>query len=297
MKNKMTTKLRDLLGKPGVIVAPCAYDCVSLRIIEKMGFKVALHGGYNIGASLLGIPDIGLITMTESVGQARNMAYSTNIPLICDVDEGFGGINNVMRTTREVIRSGLAGMYIEDQVFPKRCPALGGNKVISLEDMIIKLKIASKVRSEEDPDFVIIARTHSSRTIGIEEAVRRGIKYAEVGADAIFVDLGYSEDVINELQIISKEISPSAHLIANMTETVGRPMLTNKELYDMGFKIVIYPVTLIITAAASLVKVLKELNDKGTTRELVNEMMPLAELGELLGIGEVRKFENEFQNE
>ncbi len=298
MKDKRkSTRLRELLDQPEVIVIPCAYDCLSLRIVERAGFKAAMHGGYNVAASFLGIPDVGLMTMTEMMTYARNMAAAVDIPVICDVDDGFGDVVNVTRTTREAIRSGLAGMYIEDQVSPKRCAALGGSEVISAEAMLRKLKAVNKVREEEDPDFVVIARTHSSRAIGMAEAVARGVAYAGAGADIIFVDPGYSDEALDEFRIMAKEIGPHAHLIANMTETVGRPLLSSEELHDMGFKIVIYPLTALMAAAGAVELIMRELYDKGTTRALVDRLLPLKELSKLTGVEAVWDLEKELMSE
>ena len=294
---RKTTRFRQMLAEPGILIAPVAYDCVSLRIMEKVGFRMALHGGYGCTASLLGMPDVGLITMTEMVGAAKRMAAAVDIPLLCDVDDGFGGVPQVMRTTREVIGSGLAGMYMEDQVAPKRCPALGRNRVISTEAMVAKLRAAARVREEEDPDFVLVARTHSSLAIGLKEAVARAVTYAQAGADVIFVDLGFDERAIDDMKTLAAEIGPHAHLIATMTESLGRPLLTADELGDMGYKIVIYPFTALTSAAAAVTSVLQELKDRGTTRGVVDRMMPVAELGALLGIDEIRQVEEEFPYE
>ena len=294
---KRSTQLRELLEQPGVIVAPCAYDCLSLRIIERVGFKAALHGGYNTAASFLGMPDIGLLTATEMVSYARNMAAAVDLPVICDMDDGFGEIFNVLRTTRDVIQAGLAGMYIEDQVSPKRSPSLGGGDVIPEEAMTRKLKAVAKVRAEMDPDFVVIARTHASRAIGLEAGVKRGIAYAQAGADIIFVDPGYTEETIDELKVVAEGICPYAHVLANMTETVGRPLLTSDELYNMGFKVVIYPMTALMAAARAVTRFMKELQDKGTTESLVDELMPLKEVAQLTGMDRVRLLEQEFNEQ
>jgi 2-methylisocitrate lyase-like PEP mutase family enzyme len=280
-----------MLDQPGVLVCPVAYDCLSLRIIEETGFKLAAHGNYNTAAPLLGLPDIGLITMTEAVGYARNMAAAVDIPVVADIDDGFGSAINVIRATREVIRAGLAGLYIEDQVSPKRCPALGGNRVIPSDEMLQKLKAVFKVREEQDPDFVVIARTHASRAIGLEEGIERGIAYAQAGADVIFVDLGYSDEVFRELEQIVERIGPYAHVLANMTETVGRPLLTVKELAAMGFKIVYYPGTAIVTAAGALRAVFRELQQRGTTAAFVEQMMPFREIGALMRSEEYAELE------
>ena len=294
MTERKSTQLRALLEQPGIFVGLCAYDCLSARLIEEAGFKVVFHGGYNTAAPLLGMPDVGLITMPETVGYARNMAAAVDVPVVCDVDDGFGDIINVIRTTQEVIRSGLAGMYIEDQKFPKKCPALGGNDVIPTECMLHKLRAAVKVRNEEDPDFVLIARTFSGRAVNMDEAIKRGVAYAKEGADVIFVDLCYTDEAVDQLKRIAAEIGPHAHVLANMTETVGRPLLTTKELENMGFKIAYYPITAIITAAGAVKRVLTELKEKGTTKGLAETMMPFAEIGKLMGIDKIREQEKEF---
>jgi len=291
---KKSTQLRTLLAEPDIIVGPCVYDCISLRLVEEIGFKVAFHGGYNTAAPLYGMPDVGLITMTEMIGHARNLAAAAEIPVVCDVDDGFGDIINVIRTTTEVINSGLAGMYIEDQEFPKRCPAIGGGRVVSEQTMIRKLRAAIAVRDKEDPDFVVIARTHASHVIGMDEAIKRGVAYAKEGADIIFVDLCYSDKAIDELKMISEGIGPYAYVLANMSETVGRPLLTHKELQNMGFKIAYYPITAIITAAGALERVFRELKEKGTTRALVDTMMPFNRIGQLMGIDKIREQEKQF---
>ena len=293
---RMSTRLRALLAQPGVIVIPGVYDCVSLRIVERLGFQAASVGGLTSGASVFGLPDVGVITMTEMVGFSRNMAAAVNIPVIGDADDGFGELINVDRTTRESIRSGLAGFLIEDQAAPRRCPAIGGGNVISLEAMVRKLRVVFNVREEEDPDFVVIARTYSSRVIGLglEEAVRRGIAYAREGADVIWVDLGYSDEAIHELRVVAERIGPHAHVVANMSETVGRPLLTTEELYNMGCKIVTYPVTTIMAAAKAVEMVMTELRDKGTTRAVVDSLMPIEDVTSLMGVQRVKEFEEKW---
>jgi methylisocitrate lyase len=225
------------------------------------------------------------------VAHARNIAAAVNIPVICDADTGFGNPLNVMRTTREIIRGGLAGMYIEDQLEPKRCPGLGGGMIIPCDEMIRKLKSVFEVRQDEDPDFLVIARTHASRAIGIDEAVKRGIAYAKEGADAIFVDLGYSDEAIEEIRIVVDEVGPHAPIMITLAETVGRPLLSAKELEKMGVKIVLYAMTGMMTAAGALKSVFTELKEKGTTKAMVDRMMPFKELGRLMGMDTITEFE------
>ena len=281
---RKSTRLRELLAAPVPLVAPCAYDCVSARIIERAGFPVIMHGGYNSAASLLGIPDLGLISMTEMIYSARNMAASVATPVMIDVDDGFGDLLNVTRTTSESIRAGLAGLYIEDQDFPKRSPSIGANKVISIPAMTAKIRAIAAVARDEDPDFVIMARTHSSRVAGMADAVERSLAYAEAGADIIFVDLGYSEDVVmEELRIIVEQVAAYVPCAANMTENCGRPLLTTDELFRMGFKVILYPLTALMTAAAALESTFAELNTQGTTRRITERMWPPTKFKRLIG--------------
>jgi 2-methylisocitrate lyase-like PEP mutase family enzyme len=159
--------------------------------------------------------------------------------------------------------------------------------------MLRKLKAIFRVREQEDPDLVVIARTHASRVIGMDEAIKRGIAYAKEGADIIFVDLCYSDKAIDELKRIAETIGPHAHVLANMTETVGRPLLDLKDLETMGFKIAYYPVTALVTAAGALERVFTELLEKGTTRDWVDTMMPFERIGKLMGIEKVREEEEQ----
>jgi 2,3-dimethylmalate lyase len=281
---RKSKRLRELLGAPVPLVAPCAYDCVSARIVERAGFPVIMHGGYNSAASLLGLPDLGLISMAEMIYSARNMAASVAAPVMIDVDDGFGDLLNVTRTTSESIRAGLAGLYIEDQDFPKRSPSIGANKVISIPAMTAKIKAVAAVARDEDPDFVIMARTHSSRVAGMADAVERSLAYAEAGADIIFVDLGYSEDVVmEELRIIVEQVAAYVPCAANMTENCGRPLLTTDELFRMGFKVILYPLTALMTAAAALESTFAELNSQGTTRHITERMWPPTKFKRLIG--------------
>jgi 2-methylisocitrate lyase-like PEP mutase family enzyme len=288
--------LRQLLAAPGPVVAPCAYDCVSARIIERAGFPLILHGGYNSAASLLGIPDLGLISMAEMIYSARNIAAAVSVPVMIDVDDGFGDVLNVARTTRESIRGGLAGLYIEDQDFPKRSPSIGTNKVISIPAMTTKIRTIKAVARDEDADFVLMVRTHSSRVSGMPDAVERSLAYAEAGADIIFVDLGYSESIVmDELRTIAERIVPQVMCAANMTENCGRPLLTTDELFQMGFKVVLYPLTALMTAAAALQTTFAELSANGTTRRVADRMWPPATFKQLIGVDEFLSRKSEFE--
>ena len=283
--------LRKLLEGDGPVVAPAVYDCLSLRIVERVGFPVALHGGYNVAASQLGIPDVGLMTMTETLYAARNMARCVDIPVLCDIDDGFGDLLNVNRTAREVIDAGLAGLTIEDQRSPKQSPSLGGRGVISAEDMCRKLSVVDSVRRDLDAAFVVVARSHASRAEDLPLAIERGRKYAAAGADVFLFDPAYDESAIMEFETVARELGETIRLMANMSETVGRPLLTTTDLFEMGYKVIIYPVTAIMAAAGGVWSVMTALRDEGTTRGHVDRLMPLKEVASLTGIDRTNAFE------
>lgn len=290
---RASARLRAVLAQPGLVVMPGVYDVMSLRIVEKLGFPVALHGGYNCGATYAGLPDVGLVTMTESLAWARAMADAVDTPLIGDIDDGFGTLFNVRRTVHEVIHAGLAGILIEDQMPPRRSPSLGGNRIFPLEAAVQKLQVVSRVREKEDPDLVVIARTYASRLYGVDEAVARGKAYAEAGADIVWVDPGYSEETVDELRAIAERLGPFVHVVANMSETVGRPLLKNSELHAMGFKMVVYPVTAIMASLGAVWAVMSELKENDTTAGYVEHLMPLKKVAQLIGFDQVEEFERE----
>ena len=208
---KKTTLLKRHILAPEILVMPGAHDVLSARIIEKTGFLAFFVGGYAATAALLGKPDISLLTLSEMVGHAERLSEATDIPFLMDADTGYGGVLNVARTVREMERAGAAGLFIEDQVFPKRCGHMEGKQVVATEDMIAKIKAALDARS--DPDFIIMARTDALAVSGIHEAIERGNLYREAGADVIFVEAPVSRD---DMSRINREID--APTVANMVE-------------------------------------------------------------------------------
>ncbi len=293
---RKSAALRKLLRAPEPIVCPCAFDCVSARIVETAGLPAVMHGGFNTAASLLGLPDVGIISVSEMLGAARHMAETVAIPVIADVDDGFGKPLNVTRTIREAIRAGVAGVYMEDQLLPKRCPSLGGGGVVSTQEMVTKLHAARRIAAEDDPDFVVIARTHASLAESFEEGLKRGVVYAQEGADMIWVDLGYDESVRDELKAIVEVVAPHAPVVANMTENVGRPMLTTDELAEMGFKLITYPLTLILTAAKAMTDAMECLVQKGTTLSMAEQMMPVKEFRPIVKMESIHQLEREIES-
>jgi methylisocitrate lyase len=190
LRVRKTTLFRTLVEGPEILVLPGAHDGLTARVIEKCGFKALTAGGYSVSASLLGKPDIGLLTMTEMVHQYRNLVNAVDIPVFADADTGYGDVNNVMRTVCEYEAAGVAGLFSEDQVFPKRCGHMVGKAVIPLEEMVAKIKAA--IAARQDPELVITARTDAQAGT-LRRSHRRGKAYAEAGADMIFVEAVTSE--------------------------------------------------------------------------------------------------------
>src|SRR5262245_9262400 len=237
-------RLRELLARPGVIRSLGAHDVFTARLIEAGGLETVFLGGFGTSASLLGQPDIGLITMTEMADAVRRMALGVRIPVVADGDTGHGDLHNVVRTVREFEQAGAAGILLEDQVTPKRCGHFGGKQLISTEEHVLKLKAALEAR--RNPDFVIIARTDARAVEGIDGAIARAQRYAEAGVDVCFIEAPTS---VAELERIPREVPRP--LLVNMLTGGVTPILPVEELGRMGYKIVVCPIeSLLVTAVA-----------------------------------------------
>jgi len=282
-------KLRQLISQPGLIVAPGAYDAWSARLIEKAGFPVVYMTGYGVSASAIGQPDIGLLTMTEMVNVARNMVNAINIPLIADGDTGYGGILNVIRTVREYEQAGIAAIQMEDQVYPKRCGHMEGKQLVPVEEMITKLRAA--VHARKSPDFIIIARTDARAVTGLQDAIARANAYAEVGADVIFLE---APESVEEMKVIAASIDRP--LLANMVESGKTPFLDSNALLEIGYKIIIYPVSSLYTVTKAVARTLQKLKNEGTTRNCMDDMVEFKEFNEMIGVQEQRDLEKTFSS-
>jgi 2-methylisocitrate lyase-like PEP mutase family enzyme len=290
---KQSKKLRELLAEKELLVAPAAYDALSAKIIEQAGFKVIAVSGYGLSASLIGKPDVGLLTMSEVVGAARNISGAVNVPVFSDADTGYGNAINVMRTVEEFIKAGVAGIHLEDQVAPKRCGHVAGKQLISVEEAVGKFKAADKVRRGLDPDFVLIARTDARGASGggIEEVIRRGKAYIEAGADVIFPDgLTSVEDLEKSLQEIK------APLLYNMTGV--SPLLPMAGLHDLGVAIVEIAGGAFVSAARAMWDFMQGLQSAGTdfllefNRGLKGH--PIGNFHKFIGFPEIRAYEEMF---
>src|SRR5262245_46520752 len=231
----MTGQLRKLLNEPGVIRSLGAHDVFTARLIEAAGLETVFLGGFGTSASLLGLPDVGFITLSEMADAVRRMALRVRIPVVADGDTGHGDLHNVVRTVREFERAGAAGVLLEDQVTPKRCGHFEGKRVIPAAEMVLKFKAACDAR--RDPDFVIVARTDARAVEGLDAAVGRVNRYAEAGADVCFIEAPQGPD---ELRRIPREVPHP--LLVNMLTGGVTPILPVDELGKLGYKIVVCPI-------------------------------------------------------
>lgn len=282
-----TTRLRQLIAQPGIIIAPGAADALVAKLIEEAGFPCVYITGAGIANTQLGLPDIGLTTLTEVVGQAGNIAQAVKVPCIADADTGYGNPIGVIRTVRAYERAGLAGLHLEDQVMPKRCGHFSGKQVVPLEEMVKKIEAAVYART--DPDFVIVARTDARAVNGMEDAVARAKAYRAAGADMIFLE---APQTVDELRRVPQEID--APHWANMVEGGKTPMLTHKELEELGFKLVIHANSLARIAAKAIQDALVTLKTDGSTANLLDRMITWQERQRIVGLPEYEELERKF---
>ena len=250
-------RLKAALDGQGLITAPGVYDMISARVADGMGFQALYMTGFGVSASL-GLPDAGLASYTEMVGRVAQICQGTGTPVICDADTGFGGLLNLERTVRGYEAAGAAAMQIEDQVFPKRCGHTLGRRVVPVEDMVRKIKVAVATRASAD--FLIVARTDARTGLGLDEALWRGEAYARAGADILFIESPESEA---EMAAIGTRLN--VPLIANMVEGGRTPVLSKARLEELGYKIAIFPVTGLLAATKALERVYGTLKETGSS--------------------------------
>jgi 2,3-dimethylmalate lyase len=277
---KATATLRQLLREPGIIVAPGAYDCLTAKLIEREGFPAVYMTGAGTALTRLGKPDLGFATLSDMVANAAAMASTLSIPLIADADTGYGGALNVYRTVREYEKAGVAALHIEDQVFPKRCGHLDGKRVVSIEEMVIKLRAAVEART--DDDFVLIARSDALAVTGLDDTLRRCHAYAEAGADVLFVEAVRTRE---EIARLVREVN--VPLLYNFVEHGKSPLLPVAELERLGFKIVIFPGSIMLALQPLVREILREIKQHGTTEALLDRMTDVVELFEIMGLSEM----------
>jgi 2-methylisocitrate lyase-like PEP mutase family enzyme len=278
----MTTagRFRELIRNPGVIRSLGAHDVFTARLIEEAGLETVFIGGFGTSASMLGLPDVGLLTLTEMTDAVRRMATRVSIPVVADGDTGHGDLHNVARTVREFERAGAAGILIEDQVTPKRCGHFEGKQVIGAEEMVLKLKAALEAR--RDPDFVVIARTDARAVEGIDAAIARANRYATAGADVCFIEAPQSRQ---ELERIPREVHHP--LLVNMLSGGVTPILPVDELGRLGYKIVVCPIESLLVAGTAIQRLIEALLRKGRVDLPEKDMMTFAQVKKVLGLDEI----------
>lgn len=284
---KKTTLLKKLILDDEILVMPGVYDALSAKIVEQSGFRSVVIGGYATSAALLGKPDVGLLSFFEMVGYARYIAAAVEIPVFADGDTGYGNVTNVQRTIHEYERAGIAGLFIEDQVSPKRCGHMEGKEVIPVREMISKLK--SAVDAREDPDFIVMARTDALAVSGMKETIDRANLYSEAGADVIFVEAPRTGE---EMVTLRRQIK--APLFVSMLEGGKTPEFTPGQLQAMGFQGVFFGLSTLYAAAWATRAVLAEIRDKGTTKALRGRMITFQDFNGLVGLDRIRETEQSY---
>src|SRR6185295_1625360 len=288
MKQRTATTLRSMLDGPGIVVLPGAYDALSARLAERAGFAAMFTTGFGFSAAALGQPDFGLLTMSETIERVRHIVDAVSVPVVADMDTGYGNPLNTRRTVRECVTAGAAGLILEDQQWPKKCGHFEGKKVIPAEDHVAKLRAAVDARG--DDDLVIVARTDARAPLGLDEAIRRGRLYRDAGADVIFVEAPQS---IDELRAVNAAI-PDAPLFANMVEGGKTPLLSSAELQGLGYKMVVYPLSALFAATKAIEAVYAELFATKTTAGLADRLAGFHEFGALVGVPELRALEESY---
>jgi 2-methylisocitrate lyase-like PEP mutase family enzyme len=271
--------IRQALAAHGQLIMPGIYDALSAKIAARAGFEVTFITGYSLSATLLGEPDFGLLTQTEVVNAAQRICSVIDIPVIVDADTGYGNAINVIRTVQDLIRSGAGGMFLEDQVWPKRCGHMRGKQVIPLTEQLNKLRAAVEAKGSED--FFIVARTDSRQALGLDEAIKRGIAFKEAGADAVFIEAPESKD---EMREIAKQVK--GHLVANMLERGVTPLMGPEELKELGFDLIVWPLAPLYSVAKSLTDVYTTLRKEGSTLSILDRLMPFDEFNSIVGLDE-----------
>lgn len=286
--------LHELLAGADAVVAPGVYDCLSARVAAASGAQAAIVTGAGVAASVLGTPDVGLLTMSEVLTQTRNIARSVEIPVVADCDTGYGNPINVQRTVREFESAGVAGLFIEDQVSPKRCGHFAGKQIVAAGEMVQKIRAA--VDARVDDDLLLIARTDARAVDGPNEAIRRAGLYVEAGAEMLFVEAPHSTD---ELAQIGRELSPlGVPLMVNLVEGGKTPLVPVAELSEMGFSFVSFSGSLQKTAIAAMQEVATSLLATGeVTAFYPDRMVSLEERSELLGLPEYFALERRYSSE
>jgi len=272
-----------------IIVLPGVFDALSAKVAENVGFQAIFQTGYGSAASLLGMPDFGFLNAGENIENARRIIRSVDLPVIVDVDTGYGNPLTVWKVVNDLIAYGAAGIFLEDQVWPKRCGHMRGKEVIGVDEYIQKLRAALAASSNKN--FTIVARTDARAPLGFDEAIERGKMYHKEGADVVFVEAPQSED---ELREIPKKID--APLLANMIENGVTPNFSADELKSMGYSMVVFPLSGLYGATYAMKKIFAHLKKNGTTKSCTDIMLDFNEFNDLVELSKFMHMEEKYQS-
>jgi 2,3-dimethylmalate lyase len=287
-QERLTTRLRALLARPGCLVVPGVADAFAARMVKMEGFEAVYMTGFGTSLTRLGMPDVGLLTASEMIDNAGRIADASGLPMIADADTGYGNPINTRRTIRDYEKAGVAGVHLEDQAWPKRCGHLAGKRVIPTAEMVAKIKAACDAR--RDDDFVIITRTDAIAIEGIEAALERGERYREAGADVLFIEAPVGRE---QVEIVSKRFK-GVPLLYNMASSGKTPDLPAEELGKLGFKIAIYPNWIMLAAIPAMQNLLRELKKTGSIAHMRDKVANFKQFTDIAGLPEIQELENRY---
>lgn len=280
-------RIQSILDQVGALAFPGIYDTLSAKIAEQVGFPMGFISGYSLAAATIGEPDFGLLTQTEVVERARAICASVSIPIIVDADTGYGNPLNVYRTVELLMDAGAAGCFLEDQVWPKKCGHMRNKKVIDREDYLQKIQAA--IDAKGNNDFFIVARTDAEAVIGLDEAITRVKAARDLGADASFVEAPGSVEQLKKIG----ELAPRP-IVANMIEGGLTPVLPKQELVELGFQLILYPLTGLFAAGKIIHDFYTKLYQEGTTLGMECDLLNFADFNELIGVEEKYKLSEKY---
>jgi methylisocitrate lyase len=271
-------RIRDLVANDTILM-PGVYDALTARIAARVGFDIVFISGYSVSAARLGEPDFGFLTQTEMADTARAVCRVSSAPVIVDADTGYGNALNVMRTVRDLQEAGAAGVFLEDQVWPKKCGHMAGKRVVETAEHVAKIRAAVDARGERD--LFVVARTDARQPLGLEAAIERCLAYKEAGADALFVEAPQS---IEELERVAQALP--GPLVANMIERGATPQLMRGELRELGYALIVCPLAALFAAARAVQDVLTELRERETTAAAIDRMLTFDDFNALVGLAD-----------
>jgi carboxyvinyl-carboxyphosphonate phosphorylmutase len=287
-KRQKAPRLAELLRGREPILAPGAYDALTARMIEQAGFPAVYMTGFGTSASLLGRPDVGLLTMSQMVDNARRIAQAIDVPVIADADTGYGNPLNVIRTVHEYELAGVSAIHIEDQVMPKKCGHMENKQVVPAAEMAEKIHAAVEARSSSD--FLIIARTDARAVEGLDAALRRARAYRESGADILFIEAPQNEEEVAQVARAFSDVP----LLFNWAEGGKTPPMPLGRLTEFGYRIIIFPISTLLTAAKAIRATLDEIKAHGTPARLFPDRSSFQQFNEMIGLAEIQQVEKRF---